>query len=104
MAITQVIRVATLYLEKKVASTKEEKEGMIRRMFQCFHVCLLSIEKFLRFMNKNAYILVINRGYSLTKASVRCCELLGLNLGIVSSLNTVYSMYVSISRTAACIL
>ena len=104
IAITQVFRVAALYLEKKVASSKEEKEGLVRRFFQCFHLFLRGVEKCLRFMNKNAYVLVINRGYNLVKASLRSFELFGLNLGVVSSLNTVYSMYISISKLVACVL
>ena len=105
IAITQLLRVIILYLEKRITSSiKEEKKGFVNRMFYCFHIGLMSIQKCLKFMNKNAYVLVINRGYSLTKASLRSFELYAFNLGIVSNLKTLYSFYISICRIVSCIV
>ena len=58
----------------------------------------------MKYISKNAFILVINRGHRLLKASVESFRLLADNLTVVSSLQTIYILFLWIGKLSICSL
>ena len=100
----QLLRVLILYLEKAINSHARDEKGVVRKGFRVLFCCLSCIESCLKYLNKNAYILVINRGYGLLRASLHVFQLLSENIAIVTSLNVVYSLFIWFEKLAVCIL
>lgn len=86
------------YLERKIERKDYRKTVLLRCMYCCLHCC----ETCTTYLSKNAYILVINRGYGLLKAGKRSFQLLAANLAIVSSLKIVYTLFIWIEKLAIC--
>lgn len=86
------------YLEKKIERKDYRRTVLLRCMYCCLHCCEICTT----YLSKNAYILVINRGYGLLKAGKRSFQLLAANLAIVSSLKIVYTLFIWLEKLAIC--
>ena len=87
------------YVEKRF---QKHKNGNV--VYCCIHSILGCCECWMKYLSKNAYILVINRGYNLLQASVESFRLLAENLTVVSSLQTVYLLYLWLGKLSVCSL
>lgn len=87
------------YVEKRF---QKHKNGNV--VYCCIHSVLGCCECWMKYLSKNAYILVINRGYNLLQASVESFQLIAENLTIVSSLQTVYLLYLWLGKLSVCSL
>ncbi|RKP20297.1 DUF580-domain-containing protein [Rozella allomycis CSF55] len=73
LAIIQTIQFILYQLEKKVKNSQNKFAKYVLRCLQCLFFCL---ERFIRFLNKNAYIEIAVYGYSFCKAARVAFELL----------------------------
>ena len=58
----------------------------------------------MRYISRNAYILVINRGQNFFKASVESFSLLVSNLATVTTLKSVSTLFIWIGKIGNCLL
>ena len=67
LAILRYIRIIFEHIQKQVNRFQENVVlGCLLKIFSCF---LWIFEKFLKFLNKNAYVIIASRGYSFCKAT-----------------------------------
>ena len=88
IAIIQLIRVLITYVEKKVNA----KSNPVTRFIFCCCKCMFwCLEKFMRFINRNAYIEIAVYGYNFCKAAQNAFFLLMRNILRVAVLNSITS-------------
>jgi hypothetical protein len=86
IAIIQFIRAVLHYIKEKT----DGKAGAIAKIvIKCCMCCFWCLEKFMQFINKNAYIEIAIYGYGFCGAAMRAFKLLASNLLRVITLNTV---------------
>lgn len=61
---------------------------------KCCHCCLLCLEKCMKYISRNAYILVITRGTNFFKSSMESFSLLAANIGTVTVLKSVSTLFI----------
>lgn len=86
IAIVEVVRTVLEYIE---AQTSEVNNCCTKFIFKCCKCCLWCLEKFLRFINRNAYIDIAVYGHSFCKAASHVFNLLMRNILRVMVLNSV---------------
>lgn len=67
IATLRYIRILLDYINRKFSAINGNL--VIRFIFKCFGCFLWLFEKFLKFLNKNSYVLIASRGYSFCKAT-----------------------------------
>ena len=78
IAVIQLFRSIMLYVDRKFKEA-QTKNPLIKCGFKCCHCCLACLEKCLKYLSRNAYILVITRGTNFWKSSVTSFGLLASN-------------------------
>jgi hypothetical protein len=74
------------YINQK---TKDQQTSAIRCIVKCLRCCLWCLEKILRYINRNAYILIAMHGYSFCEGAGHAVGLLLRNAVRVATLNWV---------------
>eukprot|EP00056_Hartaetosiga_gracilis_P001793 m.47682 g.47682 ORF g.47682 m.47682 type:complete len:668 (+) comp10783_c0_seq2:41-2044(+) len=94
IAIVQMIRFLFEYVNNKLNNSKGNP--IIDFLIKCFRCCLWCLEKFLRFINKNAYIEAAMYGYSFCTAARQAFNTLFKNILRVGVLNlvTAFALFV----------
>ena len=113
IAVIQLIRsimlcdwrrgVTDRYVDRKFKET-QTMNPLVKCGFKCCHCCLFCLEKCMRYISRNAYILVINRGQNFFKASVESFSLLVSNLATVTTLKSVSTLFIWIGKIGNCLL
>lgn len=85
VALVKLIRAILNFLEKQL-KTRFESCTVLLKVCQC---CLCCFERFLKFLNRNAFILVAIHGYSFCKAAREAFSLLTKNCLRVAAINSV---------------
>lgn len=67
LAVLRYIRLILEYINRKL--TKIQENILINFILKCFSCFLWLFEKFIKFLNKNSYVLIASRGYSFCKAT-----------------------------------
>ncbi|CAF1590400.1 unnamed protein product [Rotaria magnacalcarata] len=67
IATLRFIRIVLDYINEKCSSI--QRNMVIEFILKCFTCFLWIFEKFLKFLNKNSYVLIASRGYSFCKAT-----------------------------------
>lgn len=88
ISIVELIRAVLEYIE---AQASEANNCCTKFVFRCCKCCLWCLEKFLRFINRNAYIDIAVYGHSFCKAARHVFNLLMRNILRVMVLNSVTS-------------
>ena len=96
-------RVTDRYIDRKFKET-QTMNPLVKCGFKCCHCCLFCLEKCMRYISRNAYILVINRGQNFFKASVESFSLLVANLAKVTTLKSVSTLFIWIGKVGNCVL
>ncbi|ORZ40239.1 plasma-membrane choline transporter-domain-containing protein [Catenaria anguillulae PL171] len=73
IAITQLIRIILAYVQRQLRNTNNKVAMAILTCLQCCFYCL---EKFIKFLNKNAYIMIAVNGTSFCTSARTAAELL----------------------------
>lgn len=77
IAVIQLARIILAYIQKKLKG----KVGIVAEFFlKCLACCLWCFEKFMKFLNKNAYIEIAIYGYSFCTAARQAFNLLFRNI------------------------
>jgi len=95
IAIIQFIRAILYYIKEK---TEDRTGPIVTCILRCCMCCFWCLEKFLSFINKNAYIEIAISGYSFCGAAARAFRVLGANLLRVVTLNTVTSVIIFVCK------
>lgn len=96
LAIIQFIRLVLAYIQAKSKKLEGKNSKMIQCAFACISYCLLCFEKFIKFLNKNAYIQIALSGKSFCGATRDAFHLIvhnPLRLGVVSSIGGVFVLF-----------
>ena len=104
IAIVQFVRACIAYLDSKTKSL-QDKNKMLKVAFKVVQLCMMCVEKVLKFISKNAYIMVAMKGKSFCGATFEAFGLLFANLaqvGLVTMIGGLLLLLARISITAAC--
>ena len=67
LALLRYIRIILDYINRKISNI--QNNIIVNFLLKCFACFLWLFEKFIKFLNKNSYILIASRGYSFCKAT-----------------------------------
>lgn len=95
IAIVQMIRVFLEYLDHKL---KDSSNTIAKFLLKCLKCCMWCLEKFLRFLNKNAYILIAIYGKNFCCAAKDAFFLILRNIVRVVVLDKVTDFILFISK------
>lgn len=103
IAVVQVVRSFVMWLDMKSTQTKS-RNPIVKFLFKLCHCCLWCVEKCLKYISRNAYILVIAHKQNFAKSSVESFQLLASNIGIVSVTTALSSVYIFLSKVGMCVI
>eukprot|EP00054_Salpingoeca_dolichothecata_P014314 m.80628 g.80628 ORF g.80628 m.80628 type:complete len:645 (+) comp20931_c1_seq1:81-2015(+) len=86
IAVVQLIRLILAYIQRKL---KGKTGRIVDYALKCLQCCLWCFEKFLKFLNRNAYIEIAIYGYSFCKAARTAFMILLRNILRVAAINSV---------------
>merc|ERR1711907_711423 len=86
VALVQAIRIVLAYVEKK---TRSASSPVVKFLFKCAQCCLWCFEKFIKFINRNAYIMMSIQGTNFCASARDAFFLLLRNVLRVAAVNTV---------------
>ncbi|KAJ3362267.1 hypothetical protein GGF32_006299 [Allomyces javanicus] len=97
IAVTQLIRIVLMYLQRHLAQANNRVAKII---FACLQCCFACLEKFIKFINKNAYIMISITGDSFCTAARTATELLVRNAFRLIAVDFVAGFLVFLSKAA----
>jgi choline transporter-like protein 2/4/5 len=88
VAVVQFVRAIMEYVDKK---TKKAQAGnpVVKFFMCCIKYCLWYLEKVLKYINRNAYILIAVKGYSYCYSALQAIKLIITNMLRIAAVNTV---------------
>ena len=95
LAIVRFIRFVLMYLQR---GAKQQKNKVLARVFACLQCCFACIEKIVKFMNKNTYVVVGIYGTSFCKSARTAFGLLTRNALRLVAINAVSGFVVFIGK------
>eukprot|EP00055_Hartaetosiga_balthica_P014379 m.78479 g.78479 ORF g.78479 m.78479 type:complete len:649 (+) comp8579_c0_seq1:48-1994(+) len=95
IALLQLLRIMLAYIQRKL---KGRAGAVVDALLKCFQCCLWLLEKFLKFLNKNAYIEIAIYGYPFCKAAREAFSTLVRNALRVATINSVGAFVLFLSR------
>lgn len=98
IAIIQIIRAALEYLEYKLTGHGREPGPVARFMLKCLKCCFWCLEKFMKFLNKNAYIEIAVYGKNFCTSAKNAFFLLMRNILRVAVLDKVTDFLLFIGK------
>ncbi|OQS02050.1 choline transporter, partial [Thraustotheca clavata] len=87
IAIIQFARLVLEYIDQKLKSAQQNT--LVKVAMLCFKCCLWCFEKCMKFLNKNAYIIVAMKGQSFCSAMKESFELLFSNAARVATVSVI---------------
>ena len=88
IAIVQLIRLILFEVQRKLKAAGQDNK-VAKYILTCLQCCFWCLEKFLKFINKNAYIEIAVYGYSFCEAARRAFDLLWRNAATGGAVSTV---------------
>jgi len=88
VAVVQFIRFVLEYIDRKTKKMQDSNPIMKYAMC-CVKYCMWYLEKILKFINRNAYILVAIKGYSYCYSAITAVKLIIVNALRIAAVNTV---------------
>lgn len=101
LSIVQFIR---FLLSRFEQSVKGKENTMTKFFFKCAQCILSCFERFIKFLNQNAYIMVAIYGYSFCEGARRGFSLIASNFLRVSALNCVSGFLLFLGKLFVCML
>ena len=86
LGIIQFIRIIMLYIQSQVKGKENKFTKIILSIIQCILACF---ERFIRFLTKNAYVMIAVYGYSFCNSARRAFKIMANNPLRVAALNCV---------------
>ncbi|KAJ3428598.1 ctl-like protein [Anaeramoeba flamelloides] len=103
IAIIQLLRVMLEYLERSMKKGNQENK-FIKYLFYAMRCCLKCMESTMKFINRNAYIMIAVYGQSFCKSTKRAFHLIGRNLFRIMAINIVGDFLLFLGKLSVCIL
>ncbi|KAE9009355.1 hypothetical protein PR003_g15784 [Phytophthora rubi] len=99
IAVVQFIRAALLYLDHQTQDLQKSNLVLkvVMKVVQC---CLWCLEKCLRFLSKNAYILIAMKGHSFCSSAKDAFKILMSNIAQVGAVSTVTFLLLGAGKVA----
>jgi len=99
IAVVQFIRAALLYLDHQTQDLQKSNLVLkvVMKVVQC---CLWCLEKCLRFLSKNAYILIAMKGHSFCASAKDAFKILLCNIAQVGAVSTVTFLLLGAGKVA----
>uniref|UniRef100_A0A0X3NM78 Choline transporter-like protein n=2 Tax=Schistocephalus solidus TaxID=70667 RepID=A0A0X3NM78_SCHSO len=94
-----LIRAFLLYLEKKL---KSAENPVAKGVLRCLGCCFWCLEKFLRFLNRNAYIIIAIYGYGFCRAAKDAFGLILRNVVRVFVVDKVTDFVLFVGKLVVC--
>lgn len=95
ITIMTLIRLAIEYVDRK---TKNTQSNIAKFVIKCMKCCFYCLDKFLKYLNRNCYILIAMHGYSFFPSCVRAFGLITRNCVRVCTINWVGDFTLFIGR------
>ncbi|XP_070556799.1 choline transporter-like protein 1 isoform X2 [Ptychodera flava] len=86
IALVQLARIILSYIQAKLQGAENK---ILQFLLKCLQCCLWCFEKFLKFINRNAYIEIAIHGYNFCKAAQRAFVVIVANALRVAAINSV---------------
>lgn len=97
LAVLNFIRGVLTYLKYKLG----EKDGIFSKfVLKCLFCCLWCLEKFIKFINKHAYIQCAFDGKGFLASAMRSFGLISRNLGRVATVSVVSNITINVGKFA----
>ena len=100
IAIIQIIRAALEYIEYKLTGSGKDPGPVIRFILKCMKCCFWCLEKFMKFLNKNAYIEIAVYGKNFCVSAKNAFFLLMRNILRVAVLDKVTDFLLFIGKVS----
>eukprot|EP01137_Pigoraptor_chileana_P004835 Opistho-2@47043 len=97
IAIVQMMRIILGYIQWKL---KGKETKVVKFILGCLACCLWCLEKFLKFLNRNAYIEIAVYGYSFCGAAQKAFWLLFRNAARVAVINSIGDFCLFLGKVA----
>ena len=98
LSIVRMIRVLLEYVEEKLKQYELEDNYAVKCVMCCCKCCMWCLEKFIRYMNRNAYIMTAVYGYNFCKAGSKSFMLLTKNFVRAGTLDKVTDFILFIGK------
>ena len=98
LSIVRMIRVLLEYVEEKLKQYELEDNYAVKCVMCCCKCCMWCLEKFIRYMNRNAYIMTAVYGYNFCKAGSKSFVLLTKNFVRAGTLDQVTDFILFIGK------
>lgn len=106
VALIQLLRVILVFIERKMKEVGERTDA-VKFLFRCLHCVLACLERIVKYINKNAYIMTAMTGESFFPAARRALDLLAnnaLSVGAVNVVGEFVMIFGKVLITAACVI
>ncbi|KAJ6233862.1 ctl-like protein [Anaeramoeba flamelloides] len=103
IAIIQLLRVILEYTERQMKKASGENK-FVKYLFYAMRCCLKCMESTMKFINRNAYIMIAVYGQSFCKSTKRAFHLIGRNLFRIMAINIVGDFLLFLGKLSVCIL
>ena len=101
VAVVQFVRAIMEYVNKKTKKL-QDTNPVVKLFMCCVRYCLWYLEKVLKYINRNAYILVAVKGYSYCYSAVEAIKLIILNMMRIAAVNTVGDFLTWLGKLIVC--
>ena len=98
LSIVRMIRVLLEYVEEKLKQYELEDNYAVKCVMCCCKCCMWCLEKFIRYMNRNAYIMTAVYGYNFCKSGSKSFMLLTKNFVRAGTLDKVTDFILFIGK------
>ena len=88
LALIRLVRYLLMYLERKTRNA-QQNSSCIKSMFKVVHCMLFCFDRCLKYLARQAYIMVAMYGYSFCKASIMAVMLITRNILQIATVNLV---------------
>ncbi|RLN87491.1 hypothetical protein BBJ28_00004806 [Nothophytophthora sp. Chile5] len=99
IAVVQFVRAALLYLDHQTQDL-QKSNAVLKVVMKVVQCCLWCLEKCLRFLSKNAYILVAMKGHSFCASARDAFRILLSNMAQVGAVSTVTFLLLGAGKLA----
>lgn len=99
VAVIQFIRLIIKYIESKCKELKE-KNTLVKFAFCCVNCCLACVECVMKYINRNAYIMVAVEGKGYCASAIRAITLIMNNILRVAAVNMIGDLILFLGKLA----
>lgn len=104
VAVVQVMRILLVFIERKAKESGVASNKAVEFLFKCLHCFLACLERVIKFVNKNAYIVQAHNGKSFIPAAREGIELLGGNVLSVGATQVIGEVFIICGKVQITVL